>query len=59
MKVRTDEDYNLIAKNMQKYGGSFFKHIGKALSVADRINRQKLADKFAREFAKYEEFKKQ
>ena len=42
-----------IADNMERYGGSFFSLIGKALRKADKENEKKLIQAFPEECKKY------
>ena len=59
MKIRSEIEYQIISEKMIKYGGSFFKLIGQAINKADAINKQKLANAFAKKFAEYETLKDQ
>lgn len=43
------------AKAMQRYGGSFVKHLGAALRVADPINSLKISVMFEEYFDEYHE----
>tara|TARA_R110000744_G_scaffold195512_1_gene314557 strand:+ start:14030 stop:14200 length:171 start_codon:yes stop_codon:yes gene_type:complete len=56
MNEYTQEQCNLIARNMTIYGGSFIKNIGAALHHADAVNRVKLAKAFPEDFERYLNF---
>ena len=49
----TTKQHRIISDNMIKYGGSFMKAIGEALSRADLENTEKLENAFPEEFEKY------
>lgn len=52
----TQQQYDLISKNMIAFGGSFFHFIGQALVKADADNTVKLETMFADTFEKYLNF---
>jgi len=56
MKEWDIDDKQIISANMIKYGGSFFRIIGKAIKHADLINFRRLAKTFAKEFTMYYEW---
>lgn len=54
----SEKEYEIIANNMEIYGGGFFKKIGSAIYSADDTNKRKLAQAFPLEFKKYLSFLK-
>ena len=52
MKYTNQELYN-ACENMQRYGGSFVEHLGRALHYADHINQARLIAAFPDIIDKY------
>lgn len=53
MKTFTQNEILKISKNMIRFGGSFHRCIGEALSKADKENTQKLINAFYDEMQQY------
>ena len=50
MKLYNIDEYILAAKNMIEYGTEFEKHLGRALLVANDIERRKISVNFSKQF---------